>query len=65
MIGIAFVSIFEKFNWHHVGMLHADSGKHEQYLEKSKFDLLKYSLIRNNFGAHWIQRIGPIHELFN
>ena len=28
MIGIAFVSIFEKFNWHNVGMLHADSGKY-------------------------------------
>ena len=24
----------------------------------------KYSLIRNKFGTHWIQRIGPIHDLF-
>ena len=31
---------------------------------KFEFDFSKYSLIRNKFGTHLIQKLGPIHNLF-
>ena len=31
---------------------------------KSNFDFSKCSLIQNIFWTHWIQRIGPIHDIF-
>ena len=32
-------------------------------LENSNFDFSKYSLIRNNFGTRWIQKIELIHAV--
>ena len=32
--------------------------------KNSNFDFSKYSIVQNKFGIHWIQRIGPIHDLF-
>ena len=33
-------------------------------LENSNSDFSKYSLIRNKFWTHWVQRMGPIYKLF-
>ena len=32
--------------------------------KNSNSDFSKYSLIRNKFWTQWIQRIGPVNELF-
>ena len=34
-----------------------------QYSTESNLNCSKYSLIRNEFGAHGIERVGPIHDL--
>ena len=39
-------------------------GQLQMEVENFNADFSKFSLIRNKFGAHWIQIRGPIYELF-
>ena len=36
----------------------------QKNLENSNFNFSKYSPIRNKYGLHWIQSLGPIRDLF-
>ena len=45
--------------------LYKVENKLQYNLENSNFDsFIKYSLIRNKYGTYWLQRIGPIHNIF-
>ena len=58
------VNMAQRFQLFNCVMYSVIDEKYTKNPKNSISDFSKYSVIQNKFGACWIQRIGPIYELF-